>query len=125
MDELMTGNEWLQNLKAGDKVLIEGSGLSKGTDLGVVSRFTNNFIVVKCGSFEYKFRKESGWEPGEGYYHRHLEEATPEALAAFEEERYRQVLRNKLDHLSWADVPIDRIKQIRELIEPYVRKREK
>jgi hypothetical protein len=80
--------------------------------------------VVNSNNFDSKFRKESGWATGDSYYSLQLSEATPEALVKFEEARYRAVFTNKLSHLSWADVPLDRIKQIRELIEPYLKRKE-
>jgi hypothetical protein len=120
----MSDKEWLQNLKVGDAVIVEGTGLSSGESLGTVARLTKNFIVVNSNGFDSKFRNETGWSTGDSYYHKYLKEATPEAIAAFEEERYRAVFKNKLSHLSWADVPIDRIKQIRELVEPYLKRKE-
>jgi hypothetical protein len=121
----MFDNDWLQKLKVGDTVIINGSGLNRGTSVGTITKFTKNFIVVNQNGFDSKYRKESGWATGDSYYHSHLTEATPEALAQAEEERYRQVFQNKLRHLSWADVPLDRIKEIREIIEPYIKRKEK
>ena len=121
----MSDKDWLQKLKVGNKVLVQGSGLNRGSTLGTVVRITKNFIVVNSNNFDSKFRKESGWATGDSYYSSQLSEATPEALAQFEEERYRAVFQNKLRNLSWADVPLDRIKQIRELVEPYIKRQEK
>ena len=113
-------SDWLQNLKVGDKVIVQHRGLGEGKSLLVVSNITKNFIVVNGR----KFRKGSGYGTGDGYHHPYLIETTSEAMAAFEEERYRAVFQNKLSHLSWDDVPLDRIKQIRELVEPYSKRKE-
>jgi hypothetical protein len=125
----MFDNEWLQKLKVGDQVIVEAPSLNfgGGNDLGTVVRITKNFIVVTRGSlYEYKYRRDDGRQVGNdrSWNKSCLSEATPEALAKFEEERYRQVFQNKLEHISWADVPLDRIKQIRELVEPYVKRKE-
>lgn len=115
-------NEWLQNLKVGDKVIVFGHGVE---ELGEVFRFTKTQIHVKLGGYEQAFRKEQGNSYSRFVSDRkYLRQATPEALVKFEEERYRAVFRNKLDHLSWADVPLDTIKQVRELVEPYVKRKE-
>jgi hypothetical protein len=121
----MLSNEWLQKLKVGDKVLVVGSGLNRSTRLGMVVKLTKNFIVVNSNGFDFKYRNISGWGTGDSHYSSSLKEATPEALIKFEELQYRQIFQNKLNHLSWADVPLDRIKQIRELVEPYVKRQEK
>jgi hypothetical protein len=120
----MSDKDWLQNLKVGDKV-IEDQGF-QGKSISLVSRFSKTMIFVKNSKgYETRYRKD-GFTPGDHTYGLHiLRQATPEALAKFEEERYRQVFQNKLNYLSWADVPLDKIKQIRELIEPYIRKQEK
>lgn len=116
----MDDKEWLSKLKTGDKVIIQRRGLGEGKLLTTVSYLTNNFIVVNGG----KFRKESGYATGGGYHTNYLIEATSESIAAFEEEKCRAVFQNKLEHLSWANVPLDKIKQIRELVEPYIKKKE-
>ena len=117
----MFGDEWLQNLKVGDKV-IEDRHFS-GKDVSEIIRFTKTQIIVKNPrGYETKYRKDGFSVGGDRFASHILREATPEALAKFEEERYRAVFQNKLSHLSWADVPLDRIKQIRELIEPYIRR---
>ena len=119
----MSDKDWLQNLKVGDKV-IEDLGF-QGKSISIVVRFTKTMIVVKNSKgCETRYRKD-GFTPGDHTYGLHmLRQATSEALAKFEEERYRQVFQNKLSHLSWADVPLEKIKQIRELVEPYIRRQE-
>jgi hypothetical protein len=121
----MHGDEWLQNLKVGDKVIEDRD--FNGKSICTVVRFTNTQIVIKDSKgFESKYRKDNGFAVGSDIWSRNLiREATPEALAAFEEERYRQIFQNKLNKLSWVDVPLDKIKEIREIIEPYVKKQEK
>jgi|SRR5579864_3079991 len=120
----MSDRDWLQNLKVGDQVVEDRH--FQGRDISIVSRITNTLIIVKNPKgFESRYRKTDGFNPGTDRVAIHmLRQATPEALAKLEEERYRQVFQNKLSHLSWADVPLDRIKEIRELIEPYIKRKE-
>lgn len=122
----MSDKDWLQNLKVGDKV-IEDLHFD-GKSISTVVRFTKTMIIVKSPrGFDSRYKKD-GFAPGAGsrVWSAHMiREATPEALTKFEEERYRSVFQNKLSHLSWADVPLETIKQIRELVEPYIRKEPK
>lgn len=117
----MSERDWLKALKVGDTVIVTRDGFYGSTSISTVLRFTANFIIVKePNGSENKFRKESGWEPGPGSHHASLKEATPEALAELRERIYRANFLNKLEHLKWDDVPLDRIKEIREIVEPYV-----
>lgn len=117
----MSDHDWLKDLKAGDTVIVEREGFYGATSISTILRFTSNFIVVKeSNGSETKFRKESGWEPGPGYHHAQMRQATPEALTELRERIYRANFENKLKHLNWNDVPLDRLKEIREIIEPYV-----
>jgi hypothetical protein len=122
----MFGDKWLEDLKIGDKV-IEDLHFD-GKSISTVVRFTKTMIIVKSPrGYESRYKRD-GFAPGagnRGWSSHMLREATPEALAKFEEERYRTVFSSKLYHLSWADVPLDKIKQIREIIDPYVRKEDK
>jgi hypothetical protein len=122
----MFDNKWLEDLKVGDKV-IEDLHFD-GKSISTVVRFTKTMIIVKSPrGYENRYKRD-GFAPNAGsreWSSHMIREATPEALAKFEEERYRTVFQNKLSYLSWADVPLDRIKEIREIIEPYIRKQEK
>jgi len=126
----MSDHDWLQNLKVGDTVIEDRLYDSKR--ISQVVRLTKTQIVVKPqpDGYETKYSRDSrdGWGRSVGggtWDHYYLREATPEAVAAVKEAQYRRVFQNKLDHLSWNDVPLERIKQIRELIEPYVKRQEK
>lgn len=122
----MFDDKWLENLKVGDKV-IEDLHFD-GKSISTVVRFTKTMIVAKSPrGFESRYKKD-GFAPGggsRGWSSHMIREATPEALAKFEEGRYRTVFAGKLNKLSWADVPLEKIKQIRELIEPHIREEEK
>jgi hypothetical protein len=119
-------DQWLENLKVGDRV-IEDLHFD-GKTISTVVRFTKTMIIVKSPrGYESRYKKD-GFVPGaggRGWNSHMLREATPEALAKFEEERYRAVFSSKLNKLSWADVPLDKLKQIREIVDPYIRKEDK
>ena|SRR5579864_1931692 len=117
----MRDREWLDNLKVGDKV-IEDLHFD-GKCVSTVLRFTKTMIVVKNPKgYESRYKKDgfSSGASSRSWTSHMLREATPEALVQLEEERYRKVFQNKLSSLLWADVPLDKIKQIRELIDPYI-----
>ena len=121
----MNDRNWLENLKVGDEVLISGGTLVGRDRLGKVSRFTKTQIIVNVDGHEDRFKKGSGSSVGDhGYYSTFLREATSESIAAYKEELYRVVFQNKIRNLSWNDVPLDILKQIRELIEPYIKRKE-
>jgi hypothetical protein len=127
----MSDRDWLQNLKVGDKV-IEDKGVFGNNRIATVKRLTNTQVVVSAGTnllgqeYEVKYRKDYGTFVGaDKYAHGILREATPEAVAEIKESQYRTTFQNKLRELSWSNVPLETIKQIQELIEPYLPKKEK
>ena len=64
----MNTNEWLQNLKAEDKVYIDGRYGSAGV-IGRVFRVTKTMIVVASPQgFNTRYRKEDGFSVGEDSY---------------------------------------------------------
>ena len=91
----MNNDQWLQNLKAGDKVCIRRQYTS-AYDVYTVERVTPAQIVLPRGS---KYRKSDGYSIGySGYMNggHYLSEATPERLQGIADAAER----NKL--LKWA-----------------------
>jgi hypothetical protein len=73
---------WLESLKAGDKVL-DGDNLVEVTAI--------HKLHVVCGGTKYN--KISGRRVGSsGYYSNYIREATPEAIAEINDKRIRQKL---------------------------------
>jgi hypothetical protein len=61
----MFNTEWLKELKAGDKVIIN-HGVHRGKEVALVKRTTKTLIIVASsnGEYEYRFRKSDGFVPG-------------------------------------------------------------
>jgi hypothetical protein len=120
----MNDYEWLLKLKVGDRVIVVGSGLARGDQVGNIHHFTKNFIVVTTpGNVDLKFRKESGSQAGDtGYYHHWLREATQERVETIQLVRTRSVTRLLLDDkVDWEKVPLETLKQLQEMVKPYLK----
>lgn len=100
--------EWLQNLKAGDEVVL-------GKHIGRVARINDNIIVV---SHPYKpnlpprvFRRSDGVE-AIGSPSVTLQPATPDVVAAIDEEARRQEYIARLVRVGWKGVSTDKLARI-------------
>lgn len=80
----MTDELWLQNLKAGDRVVIV-SGYGRVESLASVSKVTATQIV--CG--EARFRKSNGYAPGTSWDRSRLAQPTTDILERIEERQLR------------------------------------
>lgn len=115
--------QWFQNLKVGDQVLVVGAGLNRGESIGVVARFTNTQLVVKCGVAEHKYNRVTGREVGEqSYYGTRLAESTSEALEKIEHDKIRRKLQRYLQNVDVQNVPIEVAKRVSELLDPYIKR---
>jgi hypothetical protein len=59
----MFNTEWLKELKAGDKVIIN-HGVHSGKEVALVKRTTKTLIIVTSPhneKYEYRFRKSDGF----------------------------------------------------------------
>lgn len=118
---------WLDSLKAGDKVILSKYGYGSSTNrVGFIVRRTKNFIIASAqdgaANYEYKFRCESGYEAGSGYYRSSLVEATQERLDAIHLDvaRYhvRSLFENKID---WTKVPIETLQQLKGIGQAFIK----
>jgi flagellar motor switch protein FliG len=109
----MNDNTWLQELKAGDTVLVSRHPYE---DIRTVKRVTPTQIVVVVSNYEERFRKSDGWEiGGRTYNRRFLRHATPEKIAELKRQETRgkhiRAIQNaKLDALT--DSQLERIAAI-------------
>jgi preprotein translocase subunit YajC len=61
----MFNTEWLKELKAGDKVIINHGVYGGSKEVALVKRTTKTLIIVASpnGKYEYRFRKSDGFVP--------------------------------------------------------------
>jgi hypothetical protein len=120
-------NEWLQNIKVGDKVIISGNSAFGSDRVNVVVKLTATQVHVNTRGFlkDYvtKYNRESGRSIGTGTWETNwLDEATPEKLEAI-------VLRNKrfkikkyvTETVNWDTVSKEVIEQLYVLLDPFVK----
>ncbi|KKL03903.1 hypothetical protein LCGC14_2621460 [marine sediment metagenome] len=103
--------EWLENLKVGDRVVINTTSYGSQGDnsVSVVERLTKTLIITKGGR---KFRRNDGLSPGGEWSKDTLQEPTPEAV-----DRIRQAnLANKLRHYDWKPLPLATLRAIYDLL---------
>jgi len=68
--------EWIDNLKSGDEVIVDGGGALTHPHVAVVDKITPAGFI-KVGSTLYK---QDGFERGTGWFLGYISEATPEAV---------------------------------------------
>ena len=97
--------EWLENLKVGDKVIVDNWGQSIGT----VERVTATLVIV--GSCRY--RKRDGYQLGGSSYSRGLiREPTPERLAAVR----HAVLAKRFSKTEWHKYSLEDLEKVAALL---------
>lgn len=104
----MNNDQWLQSLKAGDKVCIQRQYTS-AYDVYTVERITPTQIVLPRGS---KYRKSDGYSVGySGYMNggHYLSEATPERLQKIAEAAERGELQK------WVNGTVFTLSQLRAM----------
>jgi hypothetical protein len=116
--EAIVNNEWLQSLKAGDKVLVSSYG---GEEVVTITRVTATQLIIARGLAEYRYRKADGRRVGDDVWHpSRLFQATPEKIAAIMDARKRAALRHRLnDRLAKPDdIPTADLEAAWELLKP-------
>lgn len=105
-------DEWLENLKPGDTVIVSFRG---ERILRQVEKVGKLHITVDGD----KYRKNSGVQAGDGrWYYRSLHEVTPEKIAEMKEEQRRAILLAKLNReVMWKDYPTDTLARVVAIVE--------
>jgi hypothetical protein len=106
----MINNDWLSNLKAGDRVYINrGSSIGYNLTPAIVERTTKTTIIVN----DSKYRKSDGVKQGNwDYFTPQLCEAT-EAIDA----KYREYqLRRDLEKVNFSKLRIDQVERILAIV---------
>ncbi|KKL44626.1 hypothetical protein LCGC14_2363770 [marine sediment metagenome] len=99
-------SEWLDNLKVGDRVIIQGR-LAIADSVSTVERFTKTLIIIKSG---IKFRKD-GHAPGQ-WPTAMLTEPTPERLDVIRQRNLAYYLKT----LRWRDLPLAKLVEVHGLL---------
>ena len=103
-------NAWLENIKVGDKVIVDGSGFTAFNKIDTVERLTKTQIVLK--NTHSKYRRSSGRSVGDIWNSSFLSEATREKILKIQEARYRLNLLNKIESISIRNLSTDSLKSI-------------
>ena len=109
-------NEWLENIKVGDKVIVSGSGFGSLNKIDTVERLTKTQIVLK--NTHSKYRRSSGRSVGGDVWSMgFISEATREKILKIQEARYRLNLLNKIESIRIGNLSTDSLKSIVVVIE--------
>lgn len=108
-------NEWLNNLKVGDEVVVSEGGIANRVFRSTVERLTKTLIFIKGGQ---KYRRRGGHSPGTwdtGF----LLEPTPENLEQVKESTLkimRRSLARRLREYTWHKLPLETLEAIEKLL---------
>lgn len=104
----MINDDWLKELKVGDKVIIHGPYQSKS--VGVVERLTKTQIILAGGS---KFKLDDGYNTPRQQWHNSL-------LRPFNQKDYDEIIlknvRENLGRVNWSDYDKETVFKVWNLI---------
>lgn len=104
---------WLEQLKTGDSVIVSGSYTGSLPLVKEVDRITNTQIVI--GSTKY--RRDSGRQIGGSTWHwSWLQEATPEAVKKIKDEGRRRKLQYDLRETKWQRLSLEALEEITAIV---------
>lgn len=108
--------EWLDNLKPGDRVIVDGGSGLYPPSVCKVERLTATQIVLDGGG---RFRRTNGSQVGvTGWTIPFLSEATPERIAEIVEERRRRRLLSLLHKADWSSYSTEKLEEIVNTMNP-------
>lgn len=108
-------NDWLKELKAGDKVIVVTGGFNARRTVEIVEKATATQIVLPRGA---RYRKSDGDLIGRNRWHQNrLEQATPEAVVAANEAKRVLHLDARLSNVKWGDVPLAKLERIAKILD--------
>ena len=104
-------NEWLNDLKVGDRVVIKNSWAA---EIVTVKRITKTLILVPCNdTCDYRFNKSNGRrQGGAGYNCQFLHKLTPE----IEAEVRKKKLLNILATTKWNKYNLQQLERIDKVV---------
>jgi len=108
--------EWLTALKAGDLVILLGSGMRKHDAVGVVERVTKTLVIIRGGSARY--RKSDGYSTHTTVWSMYgIGEATLEKVEKIRERELRQKLINCIERTDLNNIPKFVLQKVVDLFE--------
>jgi len=115
-------SDWLEDLKAGDKVFMMSGGWSNIKTLTTVERLTKTQIITNTNT---KYRKDNGYQVGASSFNKsHLEQATVETILAFRLSIKRNKLIYKLKETKWLELPVTVLQNIDDIIVEHYKQEE-
>jgi hypothetical protein len=110
--------EWLQNLKAGDKVIVQYHDASGPEVVQTVKRITPTGKIV-VGSFSLTTFNSNGRHRIGKWYSDRLHQYTPEREEEIVTKNYSILLRRKfINGVNWHSIPLEKLKQVNAILFP-------
>ncbi len=119
-------NEWLKNLKIGDRVLIESGSFSRSYQFKNIIKITPTQIIVGNDEYKERFRRMDGRRIGDsGYTRGCLVEQTPKLMSEIEIIKLQYKAKVLRDTIAIPDDKETLIKFIEalEALQPFVREK--
>ena len=90
-------SDWLNELKAGDEVIVRGTGYRNQSQVGRVAKRDKVKVVVALRHGEARFSARNGYSfSGDSWNRSYLAEATPDLLAKTRDENRREWLIDRI-----------------------------
>jgi hypothetical protein len=115
----MFDTEWLKELKAGDKVIINHGGYGGSKEVALVKRTTKTLIIVASpnGKYEYRFRKSDGFVPGGDIWnHLNIVMHTGELEREININKKRQKIATELKNTNWYNQPLEVLEWVKDTV---------
>jgi hypothetical protein len=114
----MFNTEWLKELKAGDKVIIN-HGVYGGKEVALVKRTTKTLIIVASsnGKYEYRFRKSDGFASGGSVWNRQrIVMHTDGIEREININKKRQKIATELQNTNWYKQALEVLESVKDIV---------
>lgn len=111
----MNDNQWLQELKAGDSVVVSGAGWHDVQEIEKVERVTKTQIIL---AGDQRYRKDDGHKVGGSAWRRGwLSQATPELVAQVQADELNRRLTVRMEDTKWKQVSLSKKERIAAILD--------
>jgi len=108
---MLDNDEWLKELKPGDKVIVAGNGSAVTDFIRTIERFTKTLIILNPHGAKYN--RVTGKETGTKRWNcTYLVEATADRIQAIENRQKRNLLVHKFNTINTNNLSIEQLQQI-------------
>lgn len=112
----MTKENWLENLKPGDEVIVSGWGVRASDSIARVERLTKTQVILE--DIPTRFRVATGRSIGTTrWHHLYLRQGTYGSLAKVREAQFRRRSIASIRRCDLDALPTDRLRRIVDIIE--------